>query len=185
MMQLLGPRKTYYNNINVETERLILRNLTLNDADDVFKWCSDPQVTKYVSFTTYNNTQEVIEYLKWVVSENDNPDHFIAGVVTKSTNELIGSCTICYEKDRDIWSIGYTFKREAWGHGYATEAMQGLIDYIKKFRTMRGIEGCVVSENPGSQRVLEKLGMTFLEDVTLSKIDGSQTFKGKKFQRIF
>ena len=50
---------------------------------------------------------------------------------------------------------------------------------------MRGIEGCVLNENPESQRVLEKLGMTFLEDVTLSKIDGTQTFKGKKFQKIF
>ncbi|MDD7473270.1 MAG: GNAT family N-acetyltransferase [Bdellovibrionota bacterium] len=109
----------------------------------------------------------------------------MAGVVTKATNELIGSCTICYEKDRDIWSMGYTFRKDTWGHGYATEAMQGLIDYIKKFRTMRGIEGCVVNENPESQRVLEKSGMTFLKDVTLSKIDGTQTFKGKKFRKIF
>ena len=81
--------------------------------------------------------------------------------------------------------MGDTFRKNTWGHGYATEAMQGLIDYIKKFRTMRGIEGCVLNENPESQRVLEKLGMTFLEDVTLSKIDGTQTFKGKKFQKIF
>ena len=171
--------------LNLETERLILRNLTLNDADDVFKWCGDPQVTKYVSYNTYNNTNEVIEYLKWVVSENENPNHFIAGIVTKSSNELIGNCSLEYEKDRDIWSMGYTIKREAWGHGYATEAVQGLIDYIKKFRTMRGIEGSVVNENPASKRVLEKLGMTFLEDISLSKMDGSQTFKGKKFQRIF
>ena len=81
--------------------------------------------------------------------------------------------------------MGYTFRKNTWGHGYATEAMQGLIDYIKKFRTIRGIEGWGVSENPGSPCVLEKLGMTFLEDVTLSKIDDSQTFKRKKFQRIF
>lgn len=70
MIQELEPKKTYYNNIIIETKRLILRNLTLDDSDDVFKWCGAPDVTKFVSHNTYNNTNEVREYLKWAISEN-------------------------------------------------------------------------------------------------------------------
>lgn len=70
MIQELEPKKTYYNNIIIETKRLILCNLTLDDSDDVFKWCGDPDATKFVSYNTYNNTNEVREYLKWAISEN-------------------------------------------------------------------------------------------------------------------
>ena len=169
--------------INLETERLMLRNLTADDYQAVFLWCGDPDVARYMVYPVYTKAEDV---RAWIESLNpDDPDEYEVGIVLKSTGELIGSGGIYYTPETGLWNVGYNLRKDQWGNGYAAEMICGLIEFAKSRREVRGITGTFANENNRSRRVMEKLGMTFLEDVTLSKLDGSAAYPGKRYGRLF
>lgn len=90
-----------------------------------------------------------------------------------------------YHPESDIWVIGYNIRKDAWGNGYVPEALMGIMDEIRKTRKIRVIEGVFAAENHNSQRVMEKLGMKYVEDTEYEKIDGSARFLAKKYQRVW
>ena len=169
--------------INLETERLILRNLTPEDYQAVFRWCGDPDVARYMVYPVYTRAEDVKAWLETL--DPDNPDDYDAGIVLKSTGELIGSGGIYYDSEKDLWTIGYNLRKDQWGNGYAVETIRTLLEYAGTQREVRGIQGTFAAENHKSRRVMEKLGMTFVEDVTLTKLDGSASYPGKRYRRLF
>ena len=169
--------------INLETERLVLRNLVPEDYQAVFRWCGDPDVARYMVYPVYTRAEDV---RTWLASlDPDDPDDYDAGIVLKSTGELIGSGGMYYRPERDLWTIGYNLRKDQWGNGYAAEMIRGILEFVRSRRDVRGIEGTFADENCRSRRVMEKLGMTFLEDVTLTKLDGSASYPGKRYRRLF
>ena len=169
--------------INLETERLKLRNLTPDDYQAVFLWCGDPDVARYMVYPVYTKAEDV---RTWIETLNpDDPDEYDVGIVLKSTGELIGGGGIYYNPDTDLWTIGYKLRKDQWGNGYAVEMIRALIEYAGSQREVRGITGTFANANNRSQRVMEKLGMTFLEDVTLTKLDGSASYPGKRYRKLF
>ena len=169
--------------IRLETERLILRNLTPDDARAAFLWCGDPDVARYMVYPVYTRAEDVRKWLETL--DPEDPDEYDAGIVLKATGELIGSGGLYYNPETDLWTIGYNLRKDQWGHGYAVEMIRGLLDLVRTQRTVRGITGTFADANDRSRRVMEKLGMTFLENVTLSKLDGSSSYPGKRYQRLF
>ena len=159
--------------IHIETERLILRNLTPEDYESAFLWCGDPDVARYMVYPVYTKAEDVKTWLETL--DPDDPDEYEAGIILKRTGELIGSGGIYYKPEEDLWNIGYNLRKDQWGNGYTVEMIRGLLELVKRDRDVRGIMGCFANENHRSQRVMEKLGMTFWEDVMLSKLDGSES----------
>lgn len=169
--------------ILLETKRLILRNLTPDDYQAVFLWCGDPDVARYMVYPVYTKAEDV---KAWIETLNpDDPDEYEAGIVLKETGELIGSGGIYYQLEADLWNIGYNLRKDQWGHGYAVEMIRGILEMVQGQRDVRGIIGSFANENFRSRRVMEKLGMTFWEDVMLSKLDGSASYLGKRYRRLF
>ena len=167
----------------LETERLILRDLTPEDYQAAFLWCGDPDVARYMVYPVYTKAEDV---RTWLESRDlDDPDEFDAGIVLRSTGELIGSGGLYYKAEDDLWTIGYNLRKDQWGNGYAVEVIRGILDYVRTLRDVRGIQGTFADENRRSRRVMEKLGMTFAEDVILTKLDGSDSYPGKKYRRLF
>ena len=167
----------------LETERLILRNLVPEDFREVFLWCGDPDVARYMVYPVYTRAEDV---RTWIESlDPDDPDAYEAGIVLRSTGELIGSGGVYYNPDTDLWTVGYNLRKDQWGNGYAGEMIRGLLDHIRTLREVRGITGTFADENRRSRRVMEKLGMTYQEDVTLTKLDGSASYPGKRYRRLF
>ena len=169
--------------INLETERLILRNLTPEDDQAVFRWCGDPEVARYMIYPVYTRVEDVRTWLETL--DPGNPDEYEVGIVLRSTGELIGSGGIYYKPEKDLWNIGYNLRRDQWGNGYAVEMIRGLLALAGSSRKVRGIVGSFADANVRSRRVMEKLGMTFMEDVMLSKLDGSESYPGKRYCRLF
>ena len=169
---------------NLETTRLQLRNITPDDWEAAFKWCGDPEVARYMIYTVYTNPEDVKTL--WLDKlDPDDPDSCEAGIVLKSTGELIGSAGLYYDTEKDLWTIGYNLRRDQWGHGYAGETIRGLLEHVRKYRPVRGIQGSFATENGKSRRVMEKLGMTCCGETTITKLDGSETLPAKQYQRIF
>ena len=167
----------------LETERLILRDMVPEDYREVFLWTGDPEVARYMVYPVYTRAEDV---KTWLESRNpDDPDKYDTGFVLKETGELIGSGGLFYKPKDDLWTIGYNIRRDQWGHGYTPEAIRAILEYVKTQRDVRGIQGEFASANHKSRRVMEKLGMEYAEDVTLHKLDGSESYPGKRYVRLF
>ena len=166
-------------NVTIETERLLIRPVTIEDADAIYKWASDPDVTKYMIYPTHPNVESTRQWLESL--DINDEDSYDLGFVYKETGELVGMGGIVYRKEDDRWVIGYNLRKDHWGRGIVPEALYAIIDYVRKHREVKSIVGQFADENTKSKRVMEKLGMHFLKDSEYTKLDGSATFKAKVY----
>ena len=166
--------------INLQTERLILRNVSPDDYPACYQWCGDPDVNRFLIYTLYENAEDVRQ---WLMSrDEDDPDNYDLGIVWKETDELIGMGGIFYDSESDIWKIGYNLRKDMWGKGIVPEAMEAIISYVRSVRTIRIIEGQFCKENKQSRRVMEKLGMSYYRDSQYTKADGSRVFDAETYR---
>ena len=166
-------------NVKIETDRLLIRPVTVNDAEAIYKWASDPDVTKYMIYGTHPNVEHTRQWLE-TLDINDE-DSYDLGFVYKETGELVGMGGIVYRKEDDNWVVGYNLRKDYWGRGLVPEAINAIIDHVRKLREVKSIVGQFADENVKSKRVMEKLGMHFLKDSEYTKLDGSATFKAKVY----
>ena len=164
----------------LETARLVLRPITIADADDVFSWTSDERVTKFMRYVRHESVKTVKE---WIDSLESLPeDNLNWGFLLKETGNLIGSGGIVYNDKLNAWALGYNISYDYWNRGYATEAAKCMINYAYKELNARDFVCEHAVENPASGRVIEKCGLKFSNFDEYSKFDGSQTFKAKVYK---
>lgn len=145
------------------TERLILREITLNDAEALFRVRSDIRVTRLNSgkpMEVVGEAHELIEKSRRAFLDQRRIDW---GIVLKAAPQLgvIGRVGFNYwlKQDRRA-SIGYDLAYIYWGQGIMTEAVRALIQFGFTEMDLNRIEADAAAENIGSIRVLEKTGFT-------------------------
>ena len=89
-------------NVTLETERLLLRPLTIADANEVLEWVGDERVSKYMVYNTYQSVEQVIEWLK---SAEIDTEEYLWGFVRKTDGRLIGSGSIGPDAKKK-WFLG-------------------------------------------------------------------------------
>ena len=163
----------------ITTDRLILRPLTLDDAEAAFEWTGDERVAKYMIYSTHESIETTKE---WLRSINTSDTAFEFGFVRRSDNKLIGSGGIRL-KGNGFWEFGYNFRYDCWGQGYATEASKAMIELVRsRYGDVRLMAECA-AENTASAHVIEKCGLHFVGYGEYSSYDGKKTFKAKIFER--
>ena len=163
----------------LETERFILRPMTVDDAEAVFEWAGDERVNTYMPYNTHRSSDDSRAWLESLaVLENE----YQWGFVRKSDNKLIGSGSMRFHADTGEWSFGYNIRLDCWNKGYTTEITQGMIDFIREKYDPELITAECAVENIGSERVMEKCGMTFVGFGEYSSFDGSRTYRSKKYE---
>ena len=170
-------------NVTLETERLILRPLTVDDADAVFVWTSDPEVNRYMSYSVHTNVEITRQWLRDLEQDTEEQaalENYTFGFVRRSDGLLIGSGGIRRQED-DTWDFGYNLRRDCWGQGYTTEAVKAIIDFACR-RGAKVFAAHHAVGNPASGRVMEKCGLTFRHYGEYSKFDGSETFRAKFYR---
>lgn len=166
----------------LETERLILRPLTVADASAVLKWSSDARVSRFMSYTGYDDIHTAID---WLASLADEKKEWCWGFVLKENGLLFGSGSIGKDQYRSgYWGIGYNIRHDCWNKGYVTEAMTAIIDFARDDLGVHRICGIHAVDNPASGRVMEKCGLRFDYDTQYSKADGSRTFAAKAYSLV-
>lgn len=166
----------------LESERLILRPLCMEDKPAIFKWTSDPRVSKFMLYVNYNSPDDADPWLESLYKKDKQLDY---GFVWKETGELIGSGGLIYNSEADEWTLGYNLRYDMWKKGIATEACRTIIDFARKNYDVKRITGVFADENSASGKVMEKLGMKFLKDCQYTKFDGKTTFKAKTYEIVF
>lgn len=144
----------------LETERLYLREITVDDAEHAYLLNLDEEVLRYTGDEPFESIEEAREFLS-------KYDHYAKygfgrwGVIRKSDNVFLGWCGLKYTKELDEFDIGFRFSKKYWNKGYATESAIACLKIgFEKFK-MPAIVGRARKENLASIRVLEKLGLTY------------------------
>lgn len=147
----------------IETERLLLRPLTDNDAAEMFKnWTCDERVARYCRWHPHKDIQGTKQLLKMYQNQAENGFDFRWGIELKSNRELIGIIDVVnLSSDKKTAEIGYNLAYDYWNNGYATEALSEVINYLFENDVDR-IIGKHHIDNPASGRVMEKCGMRFV-----------------------
>src|SRR5512141_209371 len=150
-------------NIILETKRLILRRQLMSDLDDLYALYCDPKITKYIPDAP-RNFEETREELEWFLNgHRRHPDRGLWATTHKEPGKFIGRCGLLpwdIEGQQEV-EVAYTIAREYWGQGLATEAAQGILQYGFEKLNLARLVSLIEPENIASQRVAEKIGMTF------------------------
>ncbi|MGV3609838.1 MAG: GNAT family N-acetyltransferase [Fluviicola sp.] len=147
----------------LETPRLTLREMTPEDAESAYILNSDPEVLKYTGDNPFESVEEAREFLEKYESYKKYGFGRWA-VILKETGEYLGWCGLKYIPELDEFDIGYRLMKKFWGKGYATEAAEACLKLGFGQFGMKTIVGRAMPENGASVRVLEKIGLTYLEN---------------------
>ncbi|MFN2390363.1 MAG: GNAT family N-acetyltransferase [Pyrinomonadaceae bacterium] len=144
-----------------ETERLILRPLRGRDVDQIFAMRSDANVMR--SIREPQNWEESVNWLKLVSSRWQTEKIGFCAIIEKQTGEFVGWCGIWRLKETNELEIGYAVAKKYWGRGFATEAALEFLQYAFQELKPDKIVAIAHHENMASQRVMTKLGMSFVK----------------------
>ena len=141
----------------METERLILRKLTADDAEKMFEnWTNDEEVTKYLTWLPHRSIEVTREILEDWLDDYDDPKTVRFGIELKENHDLFGEIDIVKFIDGNP-VMGYASSRKYWGHGYMTEAAEAMVEHLFSLGYKKILFEADV-RNTGSNRVAEKLG---------------------------
>ena len=149
--------------IQLETDRLVLRRFTVEDAESVFNnWASDEEVTKYLTWPAHKSIDVSRGFMDYCVAGYVNSAFYQWGIELKDTKELIGSISVVKVTDEiDSLELGWAIGRKYWGNGYTAEAALKIIEFL--FDQVGA--NCICAghdvHNPNSGRVMQKAGMKF------------------------
>ncbi len=149
----------------LETERLILRDVALTDWDALNALVSDPAVTRFMHFASWDEATRR-QWLSRMVQEASNPRggaHDNWAITLRSDGLLIGWLFIgaSHPEDR-IRGCGYALGQRFWGQGFMPEALRAAFAYeFTVLGTQRIIAECE-TENVASARVMQKSGMGYV-----------------------
>jgi [ribosomal protein S5]-alanine N-acetyltransferase len=177
----------------LETERLYLRRLEFTDLDYFIRIHGDPEVARYIGA---GNPRPPAETERWFQDIQDSYRNVELGqltVIRKDDGQRIGRCGLSdavIEKIetpgrlRKGWffsahaptevetvqlpELGYTFGRDHWGKGYATEAARAVFDYAQSRLAYSEIMSVIHAENAGSRAVVMKFGVRYIDNVELA-----------------
>lgn len=147
---------------DIHTDRLLLRRLKVTDAEDMFEYSCNADVTKYLMWSAHPDLKYTKKYLKFVVSKYKSGQYLDWGIVLKSTNKLIGTCGFTtIDVTNSKGEIGYVINPAYHRNGYGLEAVKTVLSYAFKVLELNRIEARVIKGNTPSANLLEKCGMTF------------------------
>ncbi|MCL2826353.1 MAG: GNAT family N-acetyltransferase [Eggerthellaceae bacterium] len=172
-----------YETPQLETPRLVLRPLRIDDAADAFeRWASDPDVARYMSWSLHRSIYDTLTWLGFECATLASPDNFTFGYVLKGTGGLIGSGGIHFSDEYHGFELGYNLMKEQWGKGYATEAARRILDFATDELGIATFHASHATDNTASGNVLSKLGFTYTGDGFFTSADGKRAFPNKKYR---
>ena len=146
----------------LETDRLIMRRMTLDDKEELFKMDSDPEVQKYTGDRIIKSVEEIETRLTGIsFKDYELYGYGRLGVQIKGTDRLIGWAGLKYLPEFDQVDLGYRFMKEHWGKGYATEASLAVLEYGFNELNLDAIIAIAEPEHKASIKIMEKVGMKF------------------------
>ena len=147
----------------IETERLFLRKLELQDEAELASILCDPESMRY--YPNVFSREQVAGWIEWNIENYRQYNHGLWAVILKKGNAFLGDCGITMQdiEGRKLPELGYHIKKEYCNQGFATEAAKACIEYAFTALGFDTLYTYTKSDNIPSMRVAEKNGMRFVK----------------------
>ena len=147
----------------IETRRLLLRELTLQDKASLADVLSDAEAMQF--YTHALSDKELEEWIDWNLRNYSQYGFGLWAVVLKGSEKVIGDCGLTYQdiEGQKLPEIGYHIRKSFCNRGYAAEAARACIQYAFENLGLSRVYVYTDPNNLPSRRVAEKAGMTFIK----------------------
>jgi len=145
------------NEIQLETDRLILRMWRKDDFEPYAKMCADPDVMRFLGGRTFDRL-EAWRHMAFLVGHWQLLDYGNWAVEEKTMGDFVGRIGFMNPDGWPVFEIGWTLGRQFWGRGYATEGGRRALEYAFDELDMDHVISLIHPENKSSIRVAERLG---------------------------
>ena len=150
--------------VHIDTERLYLRPMTIDDVDDLVALHADPEVSRYMRAF---DREEAIERLRADDGDWRQYGHGLFAVLAGDGGGFLGRVAVKYWPQFRETEVGWVMRRDAWGRGYATEAARACAAWGFRQFGYPYLTAMIRPENVRSIKVAQRLGMTPLRDDAL------------------
>lgn len=151
----------------LETERLRLRSLRLEDLDAYARMYADPEVMRFLEQGVPLDRAAAFRSLALHLGHWHLRGYGQWALETRATGKFVGRAGLYQPDGWPGLEVGWVLDRDAWGNGYATEAGRAAINYAFQVLGAEEIISLIRPENAGSIKVAERLGETYQRDVEL------------------
>lgn len=146
----------------IETDRLILRQFRIEDAEDMYNnWATDAEVTRFLTWSPHpdiNFTKGLLE--DWIARYSELTSYNWV-IELKETGAVVGNISVVKLNEKiEAADIGYCMGKAWWGRGIMPEALKAVIAYLFEEVGLNRVAACHDVNNPKSGRVMQKAGMT-------------------------
>ena len=139
------------------TERLTLRQLVINDEQEIFILRSDSEINKYLDRQLSNTIDDARNFINKIVDNVNKNDSLYWAITLSDRNILVGTiCLFGFSDENDKCEIGYELLTNFQGQGLMREALEKVIDYAFNTIKVQKIEAFFHRDNQSSIKLLEK-----------------------------
>lgn len=144
-----------------QTERLIIKPVTIEDSEFVYQLVNSEKWLKYIGDRNVKSLEDAENYIKERMYPQYEKGYYNYLIINKLTKDKMGSCGVYKRDTLEIPDIGFAFFEEFEGKGYAFEAASKIKELAKKELGLKKLSGITVEYNHSSRKLLEKLGLKF------------------------
>ena len=146
----------------LETEHLLLRRMKIEDANDMFEYASQAEVTKYLTWNPHPDRGYTKEYLAFVQKQYEDGEFYDWAIVDKNEMKMIGTCGFTsFDDENNAGEIGYVLNPDYWGRGLMAEAVREVLKFGFVKLDLNRIEAKYMDGNNRSRAVMDKVGMSY------------------------
>lgn len=158
----------------IETERLYLKNIAREDREFIFEQFSDPDVTEYLldeePYTSISEADDIIEFYN--TPEPRNQHRWI--LILKENGVKIGTCGFHrWNVEEGSVELGYDLKKEYWGRGLMSEALEAILPFAKNEMQVKRIDAHIYPENQRSVSLVQKFGFLHRDETVIYTFRGT------------
>jgi len=149
---------------SIETTRLYLRPLSVDDLDDFALMGSDAEVMRFIGSGITLSKDQTAKRLYSMVEHWSKHGFGLWAAIERVSNAWMGFCGLQLLDNTQEIEVGYRLAKQFWGSGFATEGARASVRYGFEQLELNKIVAVVQPENFASQRVLEKSGLKYLRE---------------------
>lgn len=151
----------------VETDRLLLREILPNDAEDLFEMDSDPLVHQYLGNNPLKDISASRSIIEMVRKQYNDYGIGRWAIVLKETNEMIGWAGLKFEtslaEKGNYYDLGYRLKQKHWNKGFASEAAKASLSFGFENLKLTKINAAAHVDNLASNKIIQNIGFKFID----------------------
>ncbi len=160
---LRNPLSEIFNNIpTIETERLLLRKITPDDAEDMYEYARSAQVTQYLLWDPHPDLNFTRRYLLHVQEQYRLGNYYDWAIELRADHRMIGTCGFAaIDTDNNCAEVGYVINPQYRGRGIAPEALEQVLTFGFDNLHLHRIHARYLVGNDASRKVMDKCGLQF------------------------